>query len=89
MGISPENFEKMKNVSIIIHGAASIKFDDNLKKVLLLHVRGTRDVCRFAERLSNFECMVHVSTSYCTTLREIIEEKVGNVERSGYSGLFD
>lgn len=76
LGISPESFEKMKNVSIIIHSAASIKFDDSLKKVLLMHVRGTRDICRFAEKLSNLECMVYVSTSYSNALNEMTEERV-------------
>ncbi|XP_055680430.1 putative fatty acyl-CoA reductase CG5065 [Lutzomyia longipalpis] len=76
MGISEEDIRAMENVSIVFHVAASVRFDDPLKDAILMNARGTREVCRFAERLQNLKVMMHVSTSYCNPDWHDIEEKI-------------
>lgn len=46
-----------------------MKFDDPLKYAVLLNTRGTREMMRFAEKLSNLKVLLHVSTTY-TNLKE-------------------
>lgn len=75
-GLSEADFERMKNVSVIFHVAASVRFDDNLKFATLLNTRGTREVMRFAESLKNIKVVLHTSTTYSNPDRHIIDEEV-------------
>lgn len=74
LGITPEDYELMSNVSVIFHAAASVRFDDPLKDAILMNTRGTREVLRFAEKLKNIKVIVHVSTTYCNP-----DKKVGYI----------
>ncbi|XP_055711091.1 putative fatty acyl-CoA reductase CG5065 [Phlebotomus papatasi] len=76
MGISEDDVRAMENVSIVFHVAASVRFDDPLKDAILMNARGTREVCRFAEKLQHLKVMMHVSTSYCNPDWHDIEEKI-------------
>ena len=42
-----------KRVTIIIHSAANVKFNDNLKYAILTNTRSTRDICILAESMKN------------------------------------
>ena len=42
-----------ERVTIIIHSAASVKFNDSLKYAILTNTRSTRDICLLAERTKN------------------------------------
>lgn len=64
LGIKEKDFDRLKNVNIIFHSAASTRFDEPLKKDLILNTRGTREVCRLAEKLKNLESFVHISTAF-------------------------
>lgn len=74
LGISDEDFEKMKHVSVIFHSAASVRFDDSLKNAILLNTRGTVEVMRLAEKLEEIRVVLHVSTTYCNPDKKIVEE---------------
>lgn len=64
LGISPQNFQKLKNCSQIFHCAASVRFDDPLKDAILMNTRGTREVCKLAMEMQNLKSLVHVSTTF-------------------------
>lgn len=59
--ISQENFNLsvvdrqtlIERVTIIIHNAASVKFNDSLKYAILTNTRSTRDICILAENIKN------------------------------------
>lgn len=53
LGLSNQDWDRMRNVSIIFHSAASVHFDDPLKYAVFINTRGTREVLRFAESLEN------------------------------------
>uniref|UniRef100_A0A1B0CI27 Fatty acyl-CoA reductase n=2 Tax=Lutzomyia longipalpis TaxID=7200 RepID=A0A1B0CI27_LUTLO len=72
LGMCEEDRKLMENVSVIFHGAASIRFDDPLKDAILLNTRGTREVVNFAEIMRS---CAH-STTYCNPLLFHVEEKL-------------
>ena len=76
LDISDEDYQKIKSSSIILHVAASVRFDDSLKNAILMNTRGTVEVCELALKLKNLKAIVHVSTTYCNALRNTIDEKV-------------
>lgn len=76
LALSPESLETMKNVSIIVHSAASVRFDDPLKYAVFVNTRGTREVYKFAETLNNLKLVTHVSTTYSNVFVHTLEEKI-------------
>jgi alcohol-forming fatty acyl-CoA reductase len=78
MGISEVDAERMKNVSIIFHSAASVRFDDSLRYAVFMNTRGTREILDFARTLPNIKVIMHVSTTYShpelKTVGEVIHE---------------
>jgi fatty acyl-CoA reductase len=75
LGISEEDEEKLQSVSVIFHVAASTRFDDPLKKAILLNTRGALETCKLAEKLKKLDCLCHVSTAYFDPKMKIVEEK--------------
>jgi len=43
----------VERVTIIIHAAASVRFNDNLKYAIFVNTRGTRDICILAKSMKN------------------------------------
>ena len=76
LGMSEQDKSLMKNVSIIYHSAASVRFDDTLKYAVLMNTRGTRELMEFAMSLQNIKCVMHVSTTYSNLGHETVEEEV-------------
>lgn len=76
LGLSQASIERMKNVSIIFHSAASVRFDDSLRDAVLLNTRGTREIMKFAETLANIKVVMHVSTTYSNPDKNVVEEKI-------------
>ncbi|XP_028034947.1 putative fatty acyl-CoA reductase CG5065 [Bombyx mandarina] len=75
LGLSEEHRAVLiDNVNIIFHVAASVRFDDPLQYAAKLNLRGTREVVELAKAIKNLSVMVHVSTSYSNTNRELVEE---------------
>lgn len=82
LGISSEDKNRLQNVSIVFHSAASIRFDDPLKYAVLMNTRGTREVLRLCETFSELKAVMYISTAYSNCNISEIEEKV-------YPGLAD
>lgn len=77
LGISYDNMITLKNeVNIVLHSAATIRFDEPLKKALEINLCGTESVINFCNQLNNLISFVHISTAYCNTVKNDIEEKV-------------
>ncbi|KAL6419649.1 hypothetical protein ACFW04_011299 [Cataglyphis niger] len=66
----------IERVTIIIHNAASVKFNDSLKYAILTNTRSTRDICILAENMKNLIALVYVSTAFAHLENPFIEEKV-------------
>ncbi|XP_070495539.1 putative fatty acyl-CoA reductase CG5065 [Chironomus tepperi] len=76
LGLSKNDLDRMKNVSVIFHSAASVRFDDSLKYAIMMNTRGTREIMRFAETLKNIKVVMHVSTTYSNPHLRTVEEQV-------------
>lgn len=65
VGISTEDRTDMiERVEIVIHSAAEVRFDETLQRLLLVNLRGTREVLRLAEQMKRLQVLVHISTAY-------------------------
>lgn len=76
LGISPQDMQRLRNVSIIFHVAATVRFDEDLKTSLLLNTRGAYEMVKLAQGLTNVKAFVHVSTTYAHPNITELEEKV-------------
>jgi len=54
LGLSAADRQTLiERVTIIIHGAASVRFNDSLKYAILVNIRATRDICILAQSMKN------------------------------------
>lgn len=65
-----------KEVSIIVHSAATIRFDEPLKRATRINVAATKRVLELAQLVEGLEAFIHVSTAYCNQTKVNIEESV-------------
>lgn len=76
LGISESDITRMKDVSIVFHSAASVRFDDTLKYAVFMNTRGTREVMEFAKGLNSIKVVMHVSTTYSHPELKYVGERV-------------
>lgn len=56
LGISPEDLKELKeNVHVIFHGAANVRFDEKLRAVVEINVRGTKLLLQLAKEMKHFK----------------------------------
>ncbi|XP_070495680.1 putative fatty acyl-CoA reductase CG5065 [Chironomus tepperi] len=84
LGLGLSEFDKtlMKDVTIVYHSAASVRFDDSIKFAVLMNTRGTRELMEFATTLKNIKCVMHVSTTYSNLGHDSVKEEI-------YPGIAD
>ncbi|XP_063545674.1 fatty acyl-CoA reductase 1-like [Cydia strobilella] len=76
LGLSPADRQTiLAETDIIIHAAATIRFDEELKKAVLLNVRGTKLVVQLAKECKHLQLLIHISTAYCHLHEKLLEEK--------------
>ncbi|XP_063392482.1 fatty acyl-CoA reductase 1-like isoform X2 [Cydia fagiglandana] len=76
LGLSPADRQKIiEETDIIIHAAATIRFDEELRKAVLLNVRGTKLVLELGKQCKHLLLFVHISTAYCHLHEKLLEEK--------------
>lgn len=65
LGISQDDREYIKeNVEIVIHGAATVRFDEKLRDAVAINVFGTRNMLDLATSMKKLRSFVHISTAY-------------------------
>lgn len=54
LGISDDDYDMLvRNVSIVFHVAATVRFDEPIRDAIIKNVRGTREVVRLSEQMKN------------------------------------
>uniref|UniRef100_A0A0A9WBX3 Fatty acyl-CoA reductase n=2 Tax=Lygus hesperus TaxID=30085 RepID=A0A0A9WBX3_LYGHE len=77
LGLSPEERQLLINeVGIVFHGAATVRFDEQLKVAFNINIRGTREVLDLAREMKNLKGFIHVSTAYANCHKNEIEERL-------------
>lgn len=64
----------IETTEVVIHAAADVRFDQVIKTAVETNVRGTRELCRLAEKIRNLVSVVYVSTAYSHCPKTSIEE---------------
>ena len=76
-GLSDGDWSKLANeVNIIINSAASVRFDDPMKKALAINVLPTITCLKLARQAKDLAAYVHVSTTYAYSQLPVTEERV-------------
>ncbi|XKL66904.1 hypothetical protein PGB90_010324 [Kerria lacca] len=66
-----------KEVNVIFHVAATIRFNASLKEAVNINVRSTRDLLNIAKNMTMLQAFVYVSTVFSSCVgRTILEEKL-------------
>ncbi|OAD61911.1 hypothetical protein WN48_07108 [Eufriesea mexicana] len=77
LGISESDQNTLiKNVSIVFHSAATVKFDEALKLSVTINMVGTKQLLNLCHRMHNLEALIHVSTAYCNCDRKDVAEEI-------------
>lgn len=77
LGVSAQDEDMLiNNANIIIHSAATIKFDEPLKLAFEMNVNGLKKIINLAKKIKNLEAFVHVSTCYANCDLNEIDEKI-------------
>uniref|UniRef100_A0A1B6DEA6 Fatty acyl-CoA reductase n=2 Tax=Clastoptera arizonana TaxID=38151 RepID=A0A1B6DEA6_9HEMI len=77
LGLSAEDEQNIiKNVSIVFHVAASVRFDDPLSDAIKMNTRGTREIVQLCLKIKSLKTFLHVSTTYSNCYKSMVEEKV-------------
>ncbi|KAI5699456.1 hypothetical protein M8J75_003214 [Diaphorina citri] len=77
LGISDEDRrELIKEVAVVFHSAATVKFNETLKTAVQLNTQGTQRVTDLCLEMKRLEAFVHVSTAYSNADKKKISEKI-------------
>ncbi|XP_078051357.1 putative fatty acyl-CoA reductase CG5065 [Augochlora pura] len=73
-GLSPETRLMLNDTNIVIHSAASIKFNEALRLIVHTNVRTTKQLLLWAKSLPDLKSFVYVSTAFSNCVHETIDE---------------
>ena len=77
LGLSPTDRSTItRQVSIVFHVAATVRFDEKMKLAVPINVRSPRDTIDLCKELTCLKSFVHVSTAYANCPYDYIEERV-------------
>ncbi|XP_035741476.1 fatty acyl-CoA reductase wat-like [Vespa mandarinia] len=65
----------IREVSIIFHVAATVKFNEKIKLATEINVRSVKDIINLSKEMSKLKSVVHVSTAYANCFHIPLEEK--------------
>lgn len=76
LGISVTDDATLINeVNVVFHCAANVKFNDALKDAININAVGTLRMLKFAERVKNLKVFSYMSTTFCQSYQEQLEER--------------
>ncbi|XP_032667586.1 putative fatty acyl-CoA reductase CG5065 [Odontomachus brunneus] len=76
LGISPEDRKMLcENVNIVYHAAATVRFDEMLKKAVLMNTRATKLMIELAKEMKNLVLFAYISTAYCHLEEKVLRQK--------------
>lgn len=59
LGISPRDRQELaKNVNIVFHAAATIRFDEHIRTAININVLGTREIINLAKEMTNLKVTI-------------------------------
>ncbi|XP_020296579.1 putative fatty acyl-CoA reductase CG5065, partial [Pseudomyrmex gracilis] len=64
----------IREVSIIFHVAATVRFDEEIHNLIILNVGSTKEILTLAKHMSNLQAFLYTSTLYSNTHMKNIDE---------------
>ncbi|KAG4078765.1 hypothetical protein HA402_015355 [Bradysia odoriphaga] len=65
----------VKNVNIVFHMAATVRFDEKLKVAMQINVQACKDVMQICSEMLHLKSVVHVSTAYTQCPQRRVDER--------------
>ncbi|XP_035739081.1 fatty acyl-CoA reductase wat-like isoform X1 [Vespa mandarinia] len=65
----------IREVSIVFHVAATVKFNEKIKSATAINVRSLKDLLNLSKEMPKLKSFVHVSTAFANCLQNPIEER--------------
>ncbi|EDW28071.1 GL27182 [Drosophila persimilis] len=76
LGISEADRKMLaKEVQIVIHGAATVRFNEDMHMALAINTRATRLMLQLAKEMHSLEAFVQISTAYSNCVIDSINEE--------------
>ncbi|CAD6995096.1 unnamed protein product, partial [Ceratitis capitata] len=76
LGISEDDRKLLiKDVNVVVHLAATVRFHEPLHKAVAINVRATLDLIHLAKEMKNLQAFVHVSSAFANCIMQSIDEK--------------
>lgn len=77
LGLSPQDRQMLvDNINVVIHSAATLDFQENLRPTVKINLLGTRQVMELCKDAKNLKVMVHVSSGYVNSFLTEAHEKI-------------
>ncbi|XP_047038869.1 putative fatty acyl-CoA reductase CG5065 [Helicoverpa zea] len=76
LGMEADGMAQLKEVSIVFHSAATLKFDEPLRVAMEQNVRSVERLLEICDKLPNIQAFIHVSTAYSNAELTRVEERV-------------
>ncbi|XP_053621972.1 putative fatty acyl-CoA reductase CG8306 [Plodia interpunctella] len=77
LGLSTQDRQTLvDNVNVVVHSAATLDFQENLRPTVKVNLLGTRQVMELCRQIKDLKVMVHVSSAYVNSYLKEAHEKV-------------
>lgn len=76
LGIPIKYIKAMENVSLVIHSAATVRFDEPLKAAINLNVSATYEAIKLSKKFPRLDLFCHISTFYSNPNLKFVENKL-------------
>lgn len=75
LGLSNEDQEYIRrHVEVVLHGAATVKFTESLKRAVETNLRGTKALLDLARDMKQLVSFIHISTAFSQCYRDDLKE---------------
>ncbi|KAI8433178.1 hypothetical protein MSG28_015270 [Choristoneura fumiferana] len=76
LGLPPGAAQQLQDISVVFHSAATLKFDEELRKAVDQNVRSVMRLMELCDTLPDMQAFVHVSTAYSNAELSTVAERV-------------
>ncbi|XP_022166923.1 putative fatty acyl-CoA reductase CG8306 [Myzus persicae] len=77
LGLSDDDFKMLcDNVNIVVHCAATLDFETDLKTAVTVNLLGTKRIVELSKKIKNLQCLLHVSSAYVNSNKNYAMEKI-------------
>ncbi|KAG8241411.1 putative fatty acyl-CoA reductase CG5065 isoform X2 [Homalodisca vitripennis] len=77
LGLSESHITLLsQSVDVVLHSAASVRFNEHLSDAIITNVYGTKQLCLLAQNMVKLKALVYVSTAFSNCDSSIIPEEI-------------